>query len=167
MIKVAGRGPMLQSWTLLIASHAAVATLAVVLGAFNVVRQVRGDVVHRIVGRLWVTLMLVVSLGSFWIGNYTDGLHLFLHALAAWTILSVTVGTCAARQGAIGVHRFFMLGTYLGLLGALAGVVSVPTRRIPSWFAVYPIPMTAITVGVIAAGVLTLGVIHRTASRRH
>lgn len=150
-----GQLALLQAWTPLIAAHAAFAVIAVVLGAFNALRSVRGDRVHRTVGRVWVSMLGIVAVSSFFIGDYTSGLGLFLHGLAAWTITSITVGVVAARRGAIDLHRRFMVGTYLGLLGAGIGAVAVPTRRVPSWYAAHPAEMAAITLGLfILAGLV-------------
>jgi len=153
----------LQPWTPVIAVHAALATTAIVLGAFNALRTERGDRVHRIVGRTWVGMLAVVSVSSFLIGDYTSALGLFLHGLATWTIISITVGTVAARRGASGLHGRFMVGTYLGLLGAGVGALIVPTRRVPSWYAVHPVGMSAITVGLVALAGLVIAVVRTSA----
>lgn len=141
---------MLKPWTVVIALHAIVAAAAVVMGGFQLVRTVRGDQLHKAAGRLWGALMLVVSVTGFFIGGYSDGLGIFLHALAAWTIISVCAGIYFARKGLIAQHKGFMLGAYFGLLGALVGVIAVRTRRVPSYFCAYPVTMTFVTAGIIA-----------------
>jgi len=159
-------GAVLEPWTIVITVHAVAAGLAITLGTVNAFRRTRGDLTHRIVGRTWSALMLVVSIGSFWIGGYISGLSLFLHGLAAWTVISICAGVLAARHGAIGVHRRFMLGAYLGLLGAFIGVISVPSRRVPSWFAAHPLTMSALAIVIIAIGLATARAIRRTARSR-
>lgn len=157
---------MLEPWTIGITVHAVAAALAITLGTVNVFRRTRGDLTHRVIGRVWSALMLLVAVGSFWIGGYASGLGLFLHGLAAWTVISICTGVLAARRGAIRVHRGFMLGSYLGLLGAFVGVISVPSRRVPSWFSAHPLAMSAVAVVIIAAGLATAGIIRRTAKGR-
>ena len=141
---------MLKPWTIIIAVHAIVATVTIALGTFQVFRMVRGDRLHKAVGRTWASLMLVVSVTGLFIGNYHDALDLFLHGLAIWTIISICVGVYFARKGNIYRHKGFMLGSYFGLLGAFIGVIAVPTRRIPSYFEAYPLVMTLIAIGIIA-----------------
>jgi uncharacterized membrane protein len=150
---------MLQPWTPVIAIHAIVATAALVLGGFNLLRRKRGDRLHRAVGRTWVIFMLFVSAGSFFIGGlhgYVEPLGIFLHALAAWTIVSLSLGVLFARRGNVRRHRGFMIGTYCGLVAATIGVVVVPSRRVPSYFHAYPGLFAAITAGIIAVSVLVI-----------
>jgi uncharacterized membrane protein len=157
---------MLKPWTIVIATHAIIATAAIVLGTFNVIRIVRGDRIHKAVGRTWAGLMLLVSIGSFFIGSYAGGLDLFLHALAAWTTFSILAGIYYARHGNINVHKGYMLGSYFGLLGATIGVISVPARRVPSYFNAYPFQMTMILISVIAASVIIIALIRWNAFRK-
>ena len=150
---------MLQPWTLIIAAHAITASASVVLGAFNIIRPTKGDRLHKAVGRTWAGLMLFVAAGSFFIGGgsgYVQPLGIFLHALAAWTIISITLGIRYARKRNIQAHRGFMIGTYCGLLGAMVGVIVVPTRRVPSYFRAYPLAMTIIALGIVALSVLII-----------
>ncbi|MEJ2889525.1 DUF2306 domain-containing protein [Actinomycetospora aeridis] len=141
----------LEPWTLLIGTHAVAAVLALVLGAVNTLRRVRGDRPHRRIGRAWLVSMLLVSATSFWIGDYDDAEGLFLHGLAVATIVSIVIGWWAARQGQYITHGWCMVCPYVGLLGALVGVVATPVRMIPSWFRAYPLPMTLIAAGLVVA----------------
>lgn len=135
---------MLKPWTIVITVHAVVATLAIALGAFNLIRKIKGDPIHKFVGRTWSALMLITSVSAFFIGGYNDLTSVLLHALAAWTIISIVSGVYFAKKGNIAAHRGFMTGSYFGLIGALIGVLVVPTRRIPTWFDAYPIAMSCI-----------------------
>lgn len=141
---------MLKPWTIVIAAHAIVATLAIVLGAFNLIRRVKGDPLHKAIGRTWSGLMLFVSVSAFFIGGFSDLIDIILHLLAAWTIISIISGIVFAKRGNINAHRGFMAGSYFGLIGALIGVVVVPTRRIPEWFGAYPLEMTLLAVSILA-----------------
>ena len=158
---------MLKPWTLVIASHAIIATAAIVLGTFNAVRMVRGDRIHKTVGRTWAGLMLFVSIGSFFIGGFGDALSIFLHGLAAWTIFSICAGIYFARKGNINTHKGFMLGSYFGLLGAFVGVVTVSSRRVPSYFHAYPLAMTLIAVAIVAAAGFFVAVVIQNPTANH
>lgn len=143
---------MLPAWTWLIALHAIAASLAMVLGAFQILRPVKGDPPHRAIGRIWVGLMLFVALGSWLFGGYDSPIDIFLRVLAVWTTFSVTMAVVHARRGQIDRHRGYMVGTYFGLLGAFVGVLAVHTRRVPAWFAAQPLMMSLIAVAIIAVG---------------
>lgn len=151
----------LAPWTFLIASHAIAASLALIIGAFQILRPKRGDPIHKMTGRVWVVLMLYVSIFSFTFGGYSDGIDIFLRCLAVWTVFCVIFAIWCARKGNIAVHRGFMVGSYLGLIGALVGVLAVRSRRVPSWFAAHPFEMSLVTIAIIAVAAMIIGEILR------
>lgn len=157
---------MLPAWTWLIALHAIAASLALVLGAFQILRPTKGDAPHKAIGRLWVGLMLFVALGSWLFGGYESAIDIFLRALAVWTTFSVIMAVIQARRGNIDKHRGFMVGTYFGLIGAFVGVLAFRTRRVPAWFIAEPLMMSLIAVAIIAvAGFVVAAIMFRTRLR--
>jgi uncharacterized membrane protein len=150
---------VLQPWTPALVVHSILATAALVLGGFNLFRRRRGDRLHRVVGRTWVIFMLLVSAGSFFLGglqSYLQAFGIFMHALAAWTIVSLSLGVSLARRHHLRWHRGIMTGTYLGLVAATIGVIAVPGGRVPSYFQAYPELFTAITLSIVALSVLLI-----------
>jgi len=144
------------SWTLLVASHAFAASVALPLGGFQVFRRPPGDGVHRRAGRVWVVLMLYVAFTSFWIRELRDGAFSLLHVLSVVTIVSVIAGVVAVRTGRIGPHRRSMRGAWFGLLGAFAGAVAVPARRIPTFVLSDPAGAAAALAAVVACTAVVL-----------
>lgn len=116
--------------TPLIALHAIAASFAIFFGAFQLFRKRKGGRTHKIIGRVWVLAMYVVIFTSFGITTL-DGGFTWLHALSAFTFVTVSIGLWAAVKGKIPTHKAFMQGSYFGLLGAFIGVAVVPSRRIP------------------------------------
>lgn len=114
-------------------------------------RPTKGDTVHRIVGRVWATLMLAVAAGSFAFGGWSEPVDWFLRALAAWTLFSVSRGWLLARRGNVAGHRGFMVGTYVGLVIAFVFVVAIPSRQVPQWLAAAPWTMALAAVACMAA----------------
>ncbi|MDI6102637.1 DUF2306 domain-containing protein [Actinoplanes sp. NEAU-A12] len=114
--------------------HASGATIALVLGAYNLLRRTRGDRAHRWTGRVWVAAMYWTILSSFAIREIRPGRFSWIHGLSIVTFVTLSIALWAAMTHRIEVHRRFMTGSYLGLLGALAGAVAVPQRDIPQWF---------------------------------
>lgn len=96
------------SWTPLIAAHAAAAAAAVLIGAAVLLRR-KGDRPHRLLGRVWVALMAFTALSSFAI--YRESFS-WIHGLSVFTLLMLTLGVRAARQGRLRTHRNIMAGTY-------------------------------------------------------
>jgi len=113
-----------------IALHLAFAVAALLAGIAILVRT-KGTPSHRLLGRIWVGAMAVTALGSFAI---TGNGHLsWIHALSAWTLLSLVMGVRAIRANRLAAHRGWMLNTYAGL--AIAGAFTLlPSRLIGRFF---------------------------------
>jgi uncharacterized membrane protein len=154
-----------HDWTLLIATHAVSATLALVLGGANVLRRRRGDRPHRTIGRAWLVLMYFTALSSFWIQQLRPGHFSWIHALSAFTILTLGLGLWNARRGRVRAHAGNMIGTYAGLWGALVGVAVVPSRLVPQSFQSGWLAMTVLTLLVVAVGLTVVGAVIRLLGR--
>ena len=102
-----------------------VATLsALVIGAINLTR-VKGTARHRRLGRVWVTLMVVAALSSFWINGFAGGRGFGpIHLLSVWILISLACGVAFIRKGNRRAHRGFMVGAYVGLVGAGLGALA-------------------------------------------
>lgn len=121
--------------------HAAGATIALLLGAFNLWRRPRGDRLHRRVGRIWFVAMYWTVLSSFVIKRLRPGHFSWIHGLSLFTFVTLTIALWAARTGRGRVHAQFVTGSYLGLLGAFVGAVVVPARQIPQWAMHQPVQL--------------------------
>lgn len=154
-----------HGWTVLIATHAVAATLALVLGGANLVRRPRGDAVHRVIGRLRLGFMYFAATSSFWIQQLRPGRFSWIHALSAFTIVTLSLGLWNARRGRVRAHAGNMIGTYAGLWGALVGVVAVPSRLVPQAFQSSWAAMTALTLLVVAVGLGLVAVVVRALGR--
>ncbi|GAB5487467.1 MAG: hypothetical protein Pars2KO_10370 [Parasphingorhabdus sp.] len=112
--------------------HLATVIPALPLGAYILWRR-KGDRLHKLMGRIWATLMFVTAIASFWIGRPNGsglfGTHLsFIHIFAIITIVSIPLGVWMARIGNIKEHYRAMQGPYIGLL--IAGLFSFLPGRI-------------------------------------
>jgi uncharacterized membrane protein len=84
----------------------------------------KGTPLHKALGRAWVGLMLLVALSSFWIFEIRDGAGpSFIHLLSVWTVISLACAIVFIRRGNVRMHKYFMVGTFLGLLGAGIGAL--------------------------------------------
>ncbi|MBN8818909.1 MAG: DUF2306 domain-containing protein [Sphingomonas sp.] len=102
------------SWALLL--HLGTVIPALLIGAAILLLR-KGTALHKLLGRLWVLLMMVTAIGSFWLRGSSGNLSL-LHLFSIITIVSVPLGLWQIARGNVRKHQRAMLGTYLGLLGA-------------------------------------------------
>jgi len=108
----------------LIVFHLAFALAALALGGVLLVRR-KGTASHKVLGRIWASLMAVVALSSFWIFEIRHGAGpSFVHLLSVWTLISLACAIYFIRRGNVRAHRGFMIGTFLGLAGAGAGALA-------------------------------------------
>ena len=147
---------------IVIALHAGGATVALVLGAYNVIRRTKGDRRHRWIGRVWVIAMYWTVLSSFAIRELRPGHFSWIHGLSLFTFVTLSIGLWAALTHRVALHRQFITGSYLGLIGAFIGAVVVPSRDIPQWLVHEPLKLAA---GALISVGLALAVI-RTGRRR-
>lgn len=137
-------------WTALIALHATGATLALLLGGYLILRRRKGDLLHRRIGRIWMVDMYWVCFSSFGIQRLSPGHFTWIHGLSLWTILTLSLALRAARRHDVRRHRAWVVGTYLGLVGAGVAAVAFPTRLVPRTAMHAPLPMLAALLGITA-----------------
>ncbi len=140
---------MNAGWTMLVATHAFAATVALVLGGVQLFRPTKGDRLHRMAGRTWVLLMLYVAVTSFWIRDIRAGQLSWLHVLSVVTLVTVTLGLANAWRGNIEAHRRNMRGSWLGLVGAGVGASAVPDRLLPQLVVTSPAGAASALVAVV------------------
>lgn len=139
--------------------HVACAVLALVLGTAMLVMP-KGTGAHKAMGRLWIGLMVGVSLSSFFISEIRIvGPYSPIHLLSLLTLLGLWGGWRAVRAGDIRAHRFAMISVYGGgLIGA--GVFTlVPGRIMHS--VVFADGGASALVALVASAALLVGVYYR------
>lgn len=139
--------------------HLTAVVLALVIGALVLWRR-KGDARHRLWGRVWVVLMLVGAISSFWITEINDGGFSPIHLLSAYTLFCLALGIYAIRKRhrdpeAISKHRAAMQSLYaFGLLIA-GGFTFLPDRLLGRLTFGETIPALNF---LIVAGMVGLGV---------
>ena len=113
-----------------IALHLAAALLALGLGLVTLLLR-KGTPLHKGLGRAWALLMAVAAASSFWITR--NGAFSWIHLLSVWVLISLACAIWFIRRGNVRAHQGFMVGTYLGLLGAGAGALA-PGRTLHLFF---------------------------------
>ena len=110
--------------------HLATVIPAVPLGAYVLVRR-KGDRMHRLLGRLWVALMMGTALFSFGL-HYVTGGFSWIHLLSILTLVSLPRSILMAVRGNIPGHMRGMRAVYIGTVIA-GGFTFVPGRMLGQW----------------------------------
>ena len=109
--------------------HAIMAMIAIILGVIQLSMK-KGGAIHKLLGRIWVGLMLIVAITSFFIhetkmwGDYSP-----IHLLSLWTIFSLGLGIYFVRVGNIKRHKQVMIALYFFAL-ILTGFFTLYPGRI-------------------------------------
>ena len=112
-----------------IPSHAITALLAVIIGAIQLASG-KGTMQHRVLGYLWVSMMMYVSISSFFISEIQLwGTYSPIHLLSAWTVLTLCTGVYFARVGNIKAHQLNMQ-LLSGLALILTGLFTLLPNRV-------------------------------------
>jgi uncharacterized membrane protein len=109
--------------------HAFAAMTAFALGIVQLSAP-KGTLPHRTIGWIWVTLMALVSLSSFWIHQ----LRLWgpwspIHLISIFTLVTLPLAVWAAHRHAVERHRRAMTAIFFGAL-VIAGLFTVVPGRI-------------------------------------
>lgn len=108
----------------------ALAAMAAFLIALTQFALPKGTTRHRAVGYLWVLLMLVVVVPSFWIHTMRQiGPFSWIHLLSIYTLVMLPMGIAHARAHRVKAHRKTMLGLFFGAL-VIAGVFTLWPGRV-------------------------------------
>ena len=113
--------------------HIAAALAALIAGSIQLMR-VKGTPSHRAIGWLWITAMTVVAVSSFWLKGFMNVFMGYgpIHLLSLWTLFCLAAAVHYARHGRIRQHKYFVVGAFLGLIGAGLGTLA-PGRLIHHW----------------------------------
>lgn len=97
--------------SLAVVIHLASVVPALPLGGYVLFRR-KGDRLHRFLGRIWVVLMLVSAISSFWLSLS------FIHIFSVAVLVSLPFSLWRLSKGDIVGHRRSMEGMYIGLVVA-------------------------------------------------
>ena len=108
--------------------HLFVALVALVLGAIQFALP-KGTRLHRVGGCLWLLLMFIVAVSSFFLRNIRPGHFSLIHGLSVLTLIAVPWIIYTAKTGRISEHRKTVTGLYVGGL-VVAGVLALLPGRV-------------------------------------
>ncbi len=109
--------------------HAFAAMAAFVLGLVQFAAP-KGTLPHRTIGWIWVALMAVVAVSSFWIHQIRlVGPFSPIHLLSIFTLVMLPLGVWWAHRHDVIRHRRVMVLTFTGAL-VIAGLFTLLPGRI-------------------------------------
>ena len=109
--------------------HAIMAIVAVILGGIQLSMK-KGGPIHKLLGRIWVGLMLFVAISSFFIHEIKLwGVYSPIHLLSFLTIFTLGVGIYFVRVGNVKRHKQLMIATYFFAL-IVAGFFTLYPGRV-------------------------------------
>ena len=109
--------------------HAIMAMIAIILGGIQLSMK-KGGAIHKLLGRIWVGIMMFVAISSFFIHEIKLwGAYSPIHLLSLWTIFILGVGVYYARVGNIKRHKQVMIATYFFAL-ILTGFFTLMPGRV-------------------------------------
>ncbi|AOF90094.1 DUF2306 domain-containing protein [Sinorhizobium sp. RAC02] len=109
--------------------HVATVLPAAVLGAVLLARR-KGTPAHRLLGKIWLLLMVVTSFSTFFIHDLkTVGNFSPIHLLSVYVIVGSIPAIRAARRRDIRTHRAHVAGMYFGGI-VVAGLFTLVPHRV-------------------------------------
>jgi uncharacterized membrane protein len=113
--------------------HFFFAISAFLIGAIQLLGQ-KGTAAHTVLGRLWVVMMSIICVTSFWIkGLMPSGMfwgYSPIHLLSIAVLILITVGVHFARVDHITRHKKCMTDTYIGGLIIAGAFTFYPGRLV-------------------------------------
>ena len=88
------------------------AIIAIILGGIQLSMK-KGGTIHKLLGRIWIGLMMFVAITSFFIHEIKLwGAYSPIHLLSLWTIFSLGLAIYFVRVGNIKRHKQVMITLY-------------------------------------------------------
>lgn len=114
--------------------HSVLALLAIPLGLYIIITK-EGTKSHKMLGRIWVTVLLIVSLTAIFIQTIKPGQFSLIHLLVPYTIGSLIYSIWNIKRFKITkikrykiAHMRSMIGVYIGAL-LIAGAFNLMPGR--------------------------------------
>jgi uncharacterized membrane protein len=119
----AGARISLERLPLALIIHLATILPALLLGAYVLIRR-KGDRRHKLLGKIWVALMVTTAMSVLWLGESWSFIHLF----SLLVFISIPRAIWAIRAGNVIAHQRAMQGMYIG--SVVAGVFALLPGRL-------------------------------------
>ena len=113
---------------LVIQIHWITALTALVFGITMLVRR-KGTASHKLIGRMFIILMLVTAISSFWIREINRGGFSWIHIFIPITFFASWEAIHYIRKGNVKRHKRAVIGMFFGALLIPGLFTLLPGRR--------------------------------------
>jgi uncharacterized membrane protein len=108
--------------------HAFAAMAAFALGLVQFAAP-KGTLPHRTIGWVWVALMAIIAVSSFWVHSIRMvGPFSLIHALSIFTLVMLPLAVLHARNHRVVQHRKAMISIFVGALVIAGAFTFLPGR---------------------------------------
>lgn len=114
--------------SLVIQFHWIAALLAFVFGIIMLMRR-KGTPSHKVIGRMFIILMLITAISSFWIREINRGGFSLIHIFIPLTLFASWEAIHYIRKGNVKRHKRAVMGMFFGALLIPGLFTFVPGRR--------------------------------------
>ena len=118
----------------IIYAHATLALLAVPLGLYIFLTK-KGTKQHKMLGRIWVTFLIILSLTAIFIQTINPGQYSWIHLLIPFTLVSLIYSIWNIKKYKKTKierykysHMYSMIGVYVGALLIAGAFTLMPGR---------------------------------------
>ena len=118
----------------IIYAHATLALLAVPLGLYILLTK-KGTKQHKMLGRIWVIFLIIVSLTAIFIQTINPGQYSWIHLLIPFTLVSLIYSIWNIKKYKKTKierykysHMYSMIGVYVGALLIAGAFTLMPGR---------------------------------------
>ncbi len=112
--------------------HISTVIPAIPLGLYIFVTR-KGNSRHKLLGKVWLTLMGTTAVATFFIRNVGDGGLSWLHIFSALTLIGIPQAIITARRREIAKHKAHLLQLFVGALLIAGGASFLPGRTMWQW----------------------------------
>ncbi|MEO7503618.1 MAG: DUF2306 domain-containing protein [Sphingomicrobium sp.] len=117
---------------LALATHLATVIPAIPLGAYVILSK-KGGARHKLLGKIWLSLMFVTAIATIFIRNINHGNFSWIHLFTLLSFVAVPKAIITARQGKIELHKMHLRNFFIGAL-IIAGLTAfTPGRTMWQW----------------------------------
>ena len=115
-----------------LATHLITVIPAIPLGTYVILSR-KGGARHKLLGKIWLTLMFITAIATVFIRNVNDGQFSWIHAFTLLTFIAIPQAIISARQGQIEAHKRHLRNFFIGAL-VIAGLTAfAPGRTMWQW----------------------------------
>ncbi|KZE13443.1 MULTISPECIES: DUF2306 domain-containing protein [Sphingomonas] len=115
-----------------VAVHLASVLPAIPLGLYILLTR-KGGARHRLLGRVWMALMVSTALSALFIRQLNHGGFSWIHLFVPVTLVAAWAAIAAARAGDIAKHRRRLVAMFLGAMVVPGLFAFAPGRVMAIW----------------------------------